>query len=190
MSWAYSADPDKIHEIRQWPCLGVSEKEKDEVQVPTQFDIASKSWGYLVPREANPIKWFKLLLLRDEDIKVEIRDSPYLRDARRQIGRLGTDAVIDLIADYLRNLWEHSLREIEMEIDAHDVEDLPFKVAITIPAIWPQYARTQMKEAAKRAGIDAPRDIADTLLVLVEEPEAAALATLLERRQYPEIGVC
>ncbi len=46
-----------------------------------------------------------------------------------------------------------------------------------------------LREAARRAGILQLRDVGATTLVLVEEPEAAALATLLERNQYPEMEV-
>jgi len=189
VAWAYSGVPDMIHEVRQWPCLGLLEKEKDEVQVPTQIDLGSRTWGFQIPRDANPIRWFKLLLLEDEDLRPELRASPCLRDARRQVDRLGPDAVIDLIADFLSRLWEHTRREIEREIGADDVDALPFRVGLTIPAIWPQYARTMMKEAARRARILESRDIGETTLTLVEEPEAAALATLFERKQYPDVAV-
>jgi molecular chaperone DnaK (HSP70) len=97
-----------------------------------------------------------------------------------------TNAKIDLIAQFLRELWKHALREIghEMEIEA-----LPLRVALTLPAIWPTYARERMKEAAKRAGITNKRPVGETRLILVEEPEAAALSTLFERRDHPEIQV-
>lgn len=39
----------------------------------------------------------------------------------------------------------------------------------------------------KKAGIEKPRLMGNTKLILVEEPEAAALCTLHERREYPEI---
>jgi hypothetical protein len=189
VSWAYSADPDIIHEVRQWPCAGQLEKEKDEVQVPTQIDLVTRTWGYKVPQTSTPLRWFKLLLLQDEDIKPEIRESPYLSDARRQTSRLGTDGVIDLVADYLRWLWEHARTEIEREMGGNALQELPFKIGLTIPAIWPQYARNHMKEAARRAGILEHRAVGDTAMMLVEEPEAAALATLFERKGYPEMEV-
>lgn len=184
ISWAYSGDPDNIKEIRAYP--SINHQERDEVQVPTQFDLVSQEWGYRVPEESVPVRWFKLLLLKNEDIRDEIRHSQYLQDARDQMERYGKD-VVGLIADYLKRLWEHALKEIRKGID---IDDLPFKVGITIPAIWPQYARTMMRQAARQAGILQPRDIGETTLILVEEPEAAALATLWDRRDYPELQVC
>jgi len=189
VAWAYSRDPDRIHEVQQWPCLGLQEREKDEVQVPTQIDLETQTWGFKIPPNANPIRWFKLLLLQDRDLKPELLNSPCLQDARKQVARLGSDAVIDLIADFLSYLWEHTCREIALEMGADNVEALPFRVALTIPAIWPQYSRTMMKEAARRAKILKGRDIGETSLTLVEEPEAAALATLFERMPYPDVKV-
>lgn len=46
-----------------------------------------------------------------------------------------------------------------------------------------------MREAAKRAGITKYRDIGETTLILVQEPEAAALASLFQRNSYPGIQV-
>ncbi|CAK7221496.1 hypothetical protein SEUCBS140593_004589 [Sporothrix eucalyptigena] len=189
VSWAFSGDPTDIKDVSQYPCLGTTIKSRDEVQVPTQYDQRSGAWGYLLEKGHSPMKWFKLLLLRDADIQKDILNSPYLQSVRSQASLLGEDGVIDLVADFLRHLWQHALREIELQIDTTHLQNLPFKVALTIPAIWPQYARNMMKSAARRAGILQRRDIADTTLILVEEPEAAALSTLLDRREYPEMGV-
>lgn len=189
VSWVFSGDPSDIKDVAQYPCLGTTYKSRDEVQVPTQYDRRSGAWGYLLDKGHSPDKWFKLLLLRDEDIRDDIRNSPYLQSARQKASRLGEDGVIDLVADFLGHLWQHAMREIELQIDSIHLQNLPFKVALTIPAIWPQYARNMMKDAARRAGILQRRDIADTMLTLVEEPEAAALATLLDRREYPEMSV-
>ncbi|CAK7266027.1 hypothetical protein SEPCBS57363_001884 [Sporothrix epigloea] len=189
VSWVFSGDPSDIKDVAQYPCLGTTYKSRDEVQVPTQYDRRSGAWGYLLDKGHSPDKWFKLLLLRDEDIRDDIRNSPYLQSARQKASQLGEDGVIDLVADFLGHLWQHAMREIELQIDNIHLQNLPFKVALTIPAIWPQYARNMMKDAARRAGILQRRDIADTTLTLVEEPEAAALATLLDRREYPEMSV-
>ncbi len=119
-----------------------------------------------------------------------MKNSKQLQDAREKLQRQSgyeSDGVIDLIAEFLKHLWEHALEEISREIE---VDVLPLKVALTVPAIWPVYAREKMKEAAKKAGILDPRPLgAKTTLLLVEEPEAAAMCTLFDRRNYPEIGV-
>lgn len=164
-------------------------KFQDEVQVPTQIHLKSKKWGNLITKHSDPIRWFKLLLLDEKHIKEDVRKSPYLTQARamlRSHPRYSGDGVVDLIAQFLKELWDHSLQDIGKQIE---IDKLPLRVAVTVPAIWPSYARARLKEAAKRAGIEAPRVIGNTRLTLVEEPEAAALCTLHERRQYPEIEV-
>lgn len=110
---------------------------------------------------------------------------PHLRDARRQVASLGPDAIIDIIADFLGHIWKHSLHEIETNMH---LKVLPLKVALAVPAMWPTYALPQMLEAAKRAGILEAREIGETTLSLVQEPETQVLATLY-RSQFPGLEV-
>ncbi|OAA54523.1 Heat shock protein Hsp70 [Niveomyces insectorum RCEF 264] len=189
VSWAFSGRPTDIHDVEQYPCVSSAIKGRDEVQVPTQYDRRTGAWGYLVDKEHSPSKWFKLFLLRDGDIRADILHSPYLQAARQQVSQLGDDGVIDLVAEYLRALWQHTMEDVRGQKDARALQNARFKVALTIPAIWPYYARQLMKRAVDRAGILEQRDMGDTTLELVEEPEAAALATLLDRRDYVEMAV-
>ena len=187
MSWAYSADPDQINEVSRWPCH--ERRGQDEVQIPTLIDLSSDKWGYLISPECDPVRWFKLLLLNPKDMQDDVKNSQQLDDARTKIQThmgSGSDTVVHVIARFLGHIWQHALNEIAREID---VDILPLKVAVTIPAIWPTYAREKMRDAAKEAGILAHRPIGRTNLILVEEPEAAAMCTLFDRRSYPEIDV-
>jgi molecular chaperone DnaK (HSP70) len=153
-------------------------------------DLATGNWGYLVSKDDDPVRWFKLLLLETQDLKRDMKDSSGpLKDSRQKLREhagFEAGAVVDLIAGFLQNLWKHTLEEINHEIDT---DLLPIKVAITVPAIWPLYARERMEAAAKKAGILEPRRIGNTKLILVEEPEAAAVSTLFDRKDYPEIEV-
>ncbi|KAK3391788.1 hypothetical protein B0T20DRAFT_488687 [Sordaria brevicollis] len=187
-SWAYSDDPEIIHDVTGWPSIDPTLR--DEVQIPTQVDLGTGNWGYMVPRNHDPIRWFKLLLLNHHDAQEDVRNSQYLGRARRQLEMLpeyAGDGVVDLIARFLKEVWDHTLQDIRREIT--NIDTLPLKVAVTVPAIWPPYARERLKEAARRAGIEDRRRIGETKLILVEEPEAAALSTLYERRNHPDIEV-
>ncbi len=136
----------------------------------------------------KPMKWFKLLLLKNEDIaKEEIRNAPQLQQARDILfsSRKRLTAV-QVVGYYLKNVWDHTYAALKSMLD---VDNLPLRVAITIPAIWPAYAQSAMREAAKIAGITKYRDIGETTLILVQEPEAAALASLFQRNSSPEIQV-
>lgn len=58
------------------------------------------------------------------------------------------------------------------------IEAMKFHVVITIPAIWENYARDNMRKAVEKAGILASRRGGETSLSFAPEPEAAALASL------------
>lgn len=58
------------------------------------------------------------------------------------------------------------------------IDAIPLTVVLTVPAIWPEYARKRMLEAAEFAGICKDRASAKTVVSLVSEPEAAAIATI------------
>lgn len=141
-------------------------------------------WGYEVPDDVEPIQWFKLLLLRDEDLSSEIRSDDLIVRARKRLQDESKTAV-DCTADYLKALWAHTLMSIRSARSDLIVSNLGFHVVITIPAIWKDYAREAMKAAAKKAGILHRRSsAAETILTFVPEPEAAGLASLgLQRRQ-------
>ncbi|TDZ33867.1 hypothetical protein C8035_v009232 [Colletotrichum spinosum] len=91
---------------------------------------------------------------------------------------------VDVVGAYLKKVWDHTYDTLGTMMD---IEDLPLRVAITIPAIWPAYAQSLMRQAARIAGITSNRDIGETTLDLVQEPEAAALASLFQHSSFPEI---
>lgn len=99
--------------------------------------------------------------------------------ARKMLAEEGLSAV-ELVGQYLHNLWEHILDTITRARGNEFVDTLKFHVVITPPAIWKGYARQGMKEAAQMAGILANRSAGQTTLSFAPEPEAAALSTISE----------
>ncbi|KAI8723147.1 hypothetical protein NCS52_00169900 [Fusarium sp. LHS14.1] len=192
VSWAFSEQPDTIHEISEWPAE--NHMNQQEVQVPTVYDIASGKWGYQVTPDMKPVRWFKLLLLSDDDLakeeNQEVSRSKQLREARDQLSNNpGKITAVDLVGQYLKNLWDHTYKTLKTMVD---IDSIPLCVAITIPAIWPHYAQNAMREAAKIAGITKRRTIGTPTLGLVQEPEAASLSIMQERGLLAEIkpGEC
>ncbi|KAF5003059.1 hypothetical protein FDECE_10370 [Fusarium decemcellulare] len=184
-SWAYSEKPDQIYEVSEWPAADFNDR--NEVQVPTLYDLNSGAWGYMVTPDMVPVKWFKLLLLNNKDLsKEDIRHSEQLTEARKQLAEHPKGfTVVQVVGFYLKRLWEHTKAYLRTKLQR--VEDIPFRVSITVPAIWPPYAQSAMREAAKLAGITDERAIGPTTLELVQEPEAAGLSIMLERSELSEI---
>ncbi|KAF5632237.1 heat shock 70 kDa 12B [Fusarium tjaetaba] len=184
VSWARSTNPKEVNSITGW--ASDDHRNQNEVQVPTLYDIDSGKWGFEITPDMKPMKWFKLLLLKNEDIaKEEIRNAPQLQQARDILSNSRKRlTAVQVVGYYLKNVWDHTYAALKSMLD---VDNLPLRVAITIPAIWPAYAQSAMREAAKIAGIMKYRDIGETTLILVQEPEAAALASLFQRNSSPEI---
>ncbi|KAK0726649.1 hypothetical protein B0T21DRAFT_293504 [Apiosordaria backusii] len=180
-----------IYDIMGWPVADDDyQQRQDEAQVPTIVDPDTGDWGYSVSPDSNPIRWCKLLLLREGDLENDIRRSEQLRASRARLAesKLFKDTgLVGLIAHFLRGIWGHALEEIEREESLLGVR---LKVAITIPAMWPDYAKEQMNAAVRVAGILNPQPIGAASITLswVREPEAAALCTLREQLKQVEIG--
>ena len=187
VSWARSTHPKALNEIIGWS--SADPRNRSETQVPTLYDIDTGKWGYEITPGMVPMKWFKLLLLNNEDIKKdEIRNSSQLQQARNLLSENSKGlTAVQIVGFYLKKVWDHAYAALNSMMD---IENLPLRVAITIPAIWPAYAQSSMREAAKLAGITKYREIGETTLILVQEPEAAALASLFQHSSFPEIQVC
>ena len=83
------------------------------------------------------------------------------------------------------------MRNVHHYLSESMVLRLPFKVFITIPAIWPEYAKDRMRQAVDSAGIlhrDFPSP-GKTELHFIYEPEAAALATFSDYQYYEYMKV-
>ena len=144
-------------------------------------------WGYTIPPDADPICWFKLLLLREDDLAPELKASEFILRGRKMLRESGKTAT-DLIGDYLGVLWKHILETIYKSSGKTVIEAMAFHVVITVPAIWKDYARQGMEEAARKAGILTTRPAGPTTLAFAPEPEAAALATLCEGGRRFDVG--
>ncbi len=181
VAWATKSEfeNNQVNIITTWPGTG-----REEGKAPTELcyddDSQRPTWGYDIQPDGDPVRWFKLLILKTEDMAPEARDSEFLIRGRRMMKDSGKSA-IDFIADYLRALWAHILDMINKARGEAVIDAMTFHVVITVPAIWKSYARQYMEEAARKAGILDLRTAGPTKLTLAPEPEAAALSTLCEQ---------
>lgn len=186
MAWATVADfeSDQINLITTWPGTG-----REEGKVPSElfYEDDKIMWGYEIPVDGDPVRWFKLLLLKDEDLSEELRSSEFILRGRKML-KENNKTAIEMIADYLRELWKYTIEHINKSRGESVVDALTFHVVITIPAIWKGYARQDMEAAARKAGILEERPTGQTTLSFAPEPEAAALSTLSEPGRKPKPG--
>ncbi|RTE70985.1 hypothetical protein BHE90_014613 [Fusarium euwallaceae] len=190
VSWAYSREPEEVELVTSWDaelnhCADVE-------KAPTKLlygDDGETTWGYSVPVDKEALKWFKLLLLDEDDIPCALSASTQLSEARRLQKATNMDP-IEIIGCFLRKLWNHAIDSIKRSIGAELLKISKFHVIITLPAIWPHYAQKRMKEAAQMSGILDARSCGATTLRFISEPEAAALATIkdLSKRSTIKVG--
>ncbi|KAG5764663.1 hypothetical protein H9Q72_007268 [Fusarium xylarioides] len=71
VAWASQADFESQHInlITSWPGSG-----REEGKAPTElyYEDGKISWGFEIDSDIDPIKWFKLLLLKEEDLSPEL----------------------------------------------------------------------------------------------------------------------
>ena len=181
VAWATIPDflAGQVEVITSWPGTG-----REEGKAPTElfYENDQFMWGYEVPFDCDPIRWVKLLLLEDDDLSDDLRSSEFFIRGRRLLRECGKTAV-EVVADYLGALWEHTLSTIAKSRGELALDTLAFHVVITVPAIWKGYTRDYMQQAVVKAGILKARPAGETTLSFAPEPEAAALATLAEARR-------
>ncbi|KAH6898499.1 hypothetical protein B0T10DRAFT_555809 [Thelonectria olida] len=191
VAWAYSREPDDIEIVTSWDAEmnHCSDVEKTPTQLYFGDQGESTKWGYSIPADKQALRWFKLLLLDDKDIPIHVSEASQLREARELRTKINKDPV-EVIACFLRNLWNHTIDTIKRSISAELLQECRFHVIITMPAIWPFYAQQRMKKAAQISGILEKRSCGETTLRFISEPEAAALATMkdLSKRSTTHTG--
>ncbi|KAI3558107.1 hypothetical protein CABS01_02666 [Colletotrichum abscissum] len=192
VSWAFSGQPNDIEVITRWETElnFASDTEKTPTTVLYEGTQGAISWGHGVSVEKSPdaMKWFKLLLIDDADLPKKLRTSSQLATARKLVREANKDPV-EVISSYLRLLWNHTIECIGISAGNDLIKMCKFHVVITLPAIWPDYAKARMKRAAENAGLLNKRLAGATTLSFISEPEAAALATLKDLAGRPNIKV-
>jgi len=189
VAFTWSDKIEKMEVIRSWP--SELHSNSDEPKVPTAISFAAKGkadWGYGIPADAEQLKWFKLLLVDDKDLPADVRKSAKLSEAREYLKK-HNKTVTEAISLFLRHLWNHSIQRITETVSRNLINFSKFHIVVTVPAIWPEYARARMREAASLAGMLGKRIAGETELSFISEPEGAALATLSDMDGRHDIKV-
>ena len=157
-----------VHSITSWPNPRGPNSSALKVPTVVSYDGDRKPlhWGFEVELSEVRVEWFKLLLQPE----YKVGKSGHVESARDLLRSLGKTAD-DVVTDYLRFLWQYTKKQLEK--NKGDLALYDTRVIITVPAIWNENAKKKTIEAGQSAGI--PGNI-----ILVTEPEAAALAALDE----------
>jgi hypothetical protein len=136
-----------------WWKVGGSHQPK----TPTQIEVSG-----------IPIEWFKLSILHRDDLEKDILASEKFSKSNSARERMNLTAT-DVTAKYLCKIWKVFLNELQKMIaDAH------IQITMTVPVLWPDYARKAIYDALHQANIiNSNVELAPKFLA---EPEAAALA--------------
>lgn len=177
MSWTWSGNLSNTDQISSWQGSG---RERNSDKVPSRIIYDSHGrvvgWGFACASEKTiQVQWFKLLL------SDEAREGGGAKVAEAQavLRRLKKEPV-DVVADYLEQLWLHAVEQIELKLTRIAFENMDLRIVLTVPANWDHKAQERTKKAAIKAGITARRSHGTPTLKLVTEPEAAALAAWKE----------
>ncbi|KAE8443514.1 hypothetical protein EG329_001754 [Mollisiaceae sp. DMI_Dod_QoI] len=179
-AWAKSTALDQVEVISHWSSHTIGSTDSEKVPSVISYDSCGEyvRWGSGVKSSDNPLQWTKLLLSPRSYTSNSLEGS-IMESARRHMV-LYNKSPVDVIADYLRLLWNHVLERLRIRLTTPVLEGMVFKLVLTVPAIWDQNAQTKMRLAAKRAGMLDARPSGETTLSLVAEPAAAALATYFD----------
>lgn len=172
VSWAVNAGTRTVRLINDWPdpINAIANSEK----VPTVISYENgqpHSFGYSVPPTGNGLRWFKLLL----DPKHSYARTREATASQRALENMNKNAE-NVAADYLRLIWAYTKADITRVKGDGWESTYELKIVLTVPAIWTPAARDRTTRVAQLAGI--PGNI-----VLVTEPEAAALAVLKDKNE-------
>jgi molecular chaperone DnaK (HSP70) len=189
VAFTWSNKIERIEVISSWDSDLHSSSDEEKVPTAISFGKQKKvSWGYNIPFDADQAKWVKLLLIDDEDLPEDVRNSAKIKEARAYLEKHNKTA-IEVIGLFLRHLWNHAIQRITETVSRRLVNYSKFHIVLTLPAIWPEYAHRRMREAASLAGMLGERIADETELTFISEPEAAALATLSDMEGRCDIKV-
>lgn len=190
VAWAYSKQPEDIEIVTSWDAEfhHCSDVEKAPSQLLLGKKKGKTTWGFGVPADKNALKWFKLLLLDEKDLPIDVARSSQFCEAKKMGEELEKDPS-ELISFFLCHLWNHSIDSIERSLGKELLTLSKFHVVITTPVMWPPYAQQRMRSALELSGILTDRDAGPTTLRFVSEPEAAALATIKDMSKRSTIKV-
>ncbi|CAF3512579.1 unnamed protein product [Fusarium graminearum] len=87
VSWAHTREPDAIEIVTCWDSElnHCSDVEKAPTQLYFDANDHDIKWGYGIPLDKEPLKWFKLLLLDNIDLPADVASADLLERSKFQV---------------------------------------------------------------------------------------------------------
>jgi Hsp70 protein len=154
------------------------------IKTPTHLlykDEKLEAWGYHAKRRLGELSEtedaadycffenFKPKLFERDC--VDERGEPYIEQNGQRF------FIVDLVADYLRELRLTALNDVKSHIGA-EINESRIRWCLTVPAIWDDAAKQLMEQAAQKAGIAGKEEWNAEHFMFALEPEAAAIYCL------------
>lgn len=120
--------------------MNLDKSNRDNEKVPSAIKCTNSAsqqpsaWGNVAQRDPSSLKWFKLLLLKDDDLPADVLESEHIQKARALLKELDLTAS-DVISSYLKELWESGLEKIKIDASEATVANSRFHIVVTLPAI-------------------------------------------------------
>ncbi|PWW76350.1 actin-like ATPase domain-containing protein [Tuber magnatum] len=170
IAWAHTSTPGEINIIDRW----VTGRNRTSAKVPSEIAYTSSGvkWGFGIPSRGSRLAWFKLLLDPTKYSHASTANSPL---ARTQMLIPCGKKPVDVVADYLSELYKHTIDHLEKSLGKDVVEVSPLDFILTVPAVWSDAAKDLTLQAAESAGFGRKKSFR-----LISEPEAAAVCCLKE----------
>lgn len=172
VAWAHNEGQKRIRLIKDWPNPQATIACNDKVpSLISYLNGKVENWGYHIGLKDAPLCWIKLLLEPESRYSKELEQVRQCNALLRQLNKTADEVV----RDYLREIWSYTKEDIRKCVHDDDWEsNYAIRVVLTVPAMWSHAAKDRTLKAAVAAGLP-------TSIRLVDEPEAAALATLREK---------
>ncbi|KAH7093078.1 hypothetical protein FB567DRAFT_487211 [Paraphoma chrysanthemicola] len=163
----------QIEVLRNYPSCHTKIGTKDKVPSEIAYLKDGVEWGSNIPTHEGRYMWMKLQLDR--------RHSGEAAKIMREMFSAGagpSKKPVDIIADFLRCLKEHILKNLDEMYGEGLWKSLPIVLVITVPAVWSDLAKNRTMSAFEKAGFNNKEIPQLAHILTTTEPEAAAIFTI------------
>jgi hypothetical protein len=174
---AFDSREQLVEVIHDWPSchskIGTKEKVPSEIAYTTE----GVRWGSLIKPNISRHMWTKLQLEGSQ-----AGESAKIQKELESIVEGSNKAPVEIAADFLRQLKDHLVANLDQKYGKELWRTLPITLVITVPAVWSDAAKDRTLQAFQKAGFSSREIPLLRKQMLTTEPEAAAIHTIKTMR--------